>query len=150
MNAVSSYFLLILFFSLTAYTKDIVLALQKSQMLICLLSAHYFCSSNAVFVLESGIQVSSSFGPTVRPHAHLHWPAVWLKMKFLVLGLAKKLWPQTAANKNPERFSLNVPGGPAPFTCPKVLEGATKSYVDRGSTWHSVLQLLEVFKKKHA
>ncbi|XP_016888205.1 interleukin-18 receptor accessory protein-like [Cynoglossus semilaevis] len=39
-----------------AYTKDIVLALQKSQMLICLLSAHYFCSSNAVFVLESGIQ----------------------------------------------------------------------------------------------
>ncbi|XP_040909137.1 interleukin-18 receptor accessory protein-like isoform X2 [Toxotes jaculatrix] len=39
-----------------AYTKDVVLAIQKSHMLICLLSADYLCNSNAVFVLESGVQ----------------------------------------------------------------------------------------------
>ncbi|XP_022623940.1 interleukin-18 receptor accessory protein-like isoform X2 [Seriola dumerili] len=39
-----------------AYTNDVVLAIQRSQMLICLLSADYLCNSNAVFVLESGVQ----------------------------------------------------------------------------------------------
>ncbi|XP_035483875.1 interleukin-18 receptor accessory protein-like isoform X1 [Scophthalmus maximus] len=39
-----------------AYTNDVVLAIQRSQMLICLLSADYLCSSNAVFVLETGVQ----------------------------------------------------------------------------------------------
>ncbi|XP_039979688.1 interleukin-18 receptor accessory protein-like isoform X2 [Xiphias gladius] len=39
-----------------AYTNDVILAIQRSQMLICLLSADYLCNSNAVFVLESGVQ----------------------------------------------------------------------------------------------
>uniref|UniRef100_UPI0037E7BC29 interleukin-18 receptor accessory protein-like n=1 Tax=Semicossyphus pulcher TaxID=241346 RepID=UPI0037E7BC29 len=39
-----------------AYTNDVVLAIQKSRMLICLLSADYLSDSNAVFVLESGVQ----------------------------------------------------------------------------------------------
>ncbi|XP_071344863.1 interleukin-18 receptor accessory protein-like isoform X2 [Trachinotus anak] len=39
-----------------AYTNDVVLAIQRSQMLICLLSADYLCNNNAVFVLESGVQ----------------------------------------------------------------------------------------------
>ncbi|XP_034416859.1 interleukin-18 receptor accessory protein-like isoform X2 [Cyclopterus lumpus] len=39
-----------------AYTNDVVLAIQRSRMLICLLSADYLSNSNAVFVLESGIQ----------------------------------------------------------------------------------------------
>ncbi|XP_071771114.1 interleukin-18 receptor accessory protein-like isoform X2 [Centroberyx gerrardi] len=39
-----------------AYTEDVVHALQRSRMLICLLSADYLSNSNAVFVLESGIQ----------------------------------------------------------------------------------------------
>ncbi|KAJ0001645.1 hypothetical protein NQD34_001441 [Periophthalmus magnuspinnatus] len=39
-----------------AYTKDVVNAIQRSQMLICLLSAEYFSNNNAVFVLESGVQ----------------------------------------------------------------------------------------------
>ncbi|XP_054473603.1 interleukin-18 receptor accessory protein-like isoform X2 [Anoplopoma fimbria] len=39
-----------------AYTSDVVLAIQRSQMLICLLSADYLSDSNAVFVLESGVQ----------------------------------------------------------------------------------------------
>uniref|UniRef100_A0AAV2LST0 Uncharacterized protein n=1 Tax=Knipowitschia caucasica TaxID=637954 RepID=A0AAV2LST0_KNICA len=39
-----------------AYTKDVVNGLQRSQMLICLLSAEYFSNNNAVFVLESGLQ----------------------------------------------------------------------------------------------
>nr|XP_020463991.1 interleukin-18 receptor accessory protein-like [Monopterus albus] len=39
-----------------AYTNDVVLAIQRSRMLICLLSADYLCNSNAVFVLESGVQ----------------------------------------------------------------------------------------------
>ncbi|XP_055010569.1 interleukin-18 receptor accessory protein-like isoform X2 [Boleophthalmus pectinirostris] len=39
-----------------AYTKDVMNAIQKSQMLICLLSAEYFSDNNAVFVLESGVQ----------------------------------------------------------------------------------------------
>ncbi|XP_031702806.1 interleukin-18 receptor accessory protein-like isoform X1 [Anarrhichthys ocellatus] len=40
-----------------AYTNDVVLAIQRSRMLICLLSADYLSNSNAVFVLESGVQV---------------------------------------------------------------------------------------------
>lgn len=44
-------------FMVLAYTNDIVLAIQRSQMLICLLSANYLSDSNAVFVLESGVQV---------------------------------------------------------------------------------------------
>ncbi|XP_051235056.1 interleukin-18 receptor accessory protein-like isoform X2 [Dicentrarchus labrax] len=39
-----------------AYTNDVVLAIQRSQMLICLLSADYLSNNNAVFVLESGVQ----------------------------------------------------------------------------------------------
>ncbi|XP_063737445.1 interleukin-18 receptor accessory protein-like isoform X2 [Eleginops maclovinus] len=39
-----------------AYTNDVVLAISKSQMLICVLSADYLSNSNAVFVLESGIK----------------------------------------------------------------------------------------------
>ncbi|KAF1392676.1 hypothetical protein PFLUV_G00030530 [Perca fluviatilis] len=39
-----------------AYANDVVLAMQRSRMLICLLSADYLSNSNAVFVLESGIQ----------------------------------------------------------------------------------------------
>ncbi|KAM9367001.1 interleukin-18 receptor accessory protein-like [Symphorus nematophorus] len=38
------------------YTNDVVLTIQRSRMLICLLSADYLSSSNAVFVLESGVQ----------------------------------------------------------------------------------------------
>ncbi|XP_047436785.1 interleukin-18 receptor accessory protein-like isoform X2 [Mugil cephalus] len=39
-----------------AYTNDVVLALKRSRMLICVLSADYLSNSDAVFVLESGIQ----------------------------------------------------------------------------------------------
>ncbi|XP_073319901.1 interleukin-18 receptor accessory protein-like [Pagrus major] len=39
-----------------AYTNDVVLAVQRSRMLICLLSADYLSNSNAVFELESGVQ----------------------------------------------------------------------------------------------
>lgn len=39
-----------------AYTNDVANALQRSQMLICLLSTEYLSDNNAVFVLESGIQ----------------------------------------------------------------------------------------------
>ncbi|XP_008290780.1 interleukin-18 receptor accessory protein isoform X2 [Stegastes partitus] len=39
-----------------AYTNDVVLAIERSRMLICVLSADYLTNSNAVFVLESGIQ----------------------------------------------------------------------------------------------
>ncbi|XP_075934116.1 interleukin-18 receptor accessory protein-like [Anarhichas minor] len=39
-----------------AYTNDVVVAIQRSRMLICLLSADYLSNSNAVFVLESGVQ----------------------------------------------------------------------------------------------
>ncbi|KAM9861162.1 interleukin-18 receptor accessory protein-like [Aulostomus maculatus] len=39
-----------------AYTNDVVKAIQRSQMLICLLSADYLSDSRAVFTLESGIQ----------------------------------------------------------------------------------------------
>ncbi|XP_018539223.1 interleukin-18 receptor accessory protein isoform X2 [Lates calcarifer] len=39
-----------------AYTNDVVLTIQRSKMLICLLSADYLCNSDAVFVLESGVQ----------------------------------------------------------------------------------------------
>ncbi|XP_005466888.1 interleukin-18 receptor accessory protein [Oreochromis niloticus] len=39
-----------------AYTNDVVLAIKKSQMLICVLSDDYFTNSNAVFELESGVQ----------------------------------------------------------------------------------------------
>lgn len=38
------------------YTNDVVHAIQRSRMLLCLVSADYLCNSNAVFVLESGIQ----------------------------------------------------------------------------------------------
>lgn len=41
---------------LEAYTNDVVHAIQRSQMLICVLSADYLSNSNAVFVLESGLQ----------------------------------------------------------------------------------------------
>ncbi|XP_032357089.1 interleukin-18 receptor accessory protein [Etheostoma spectabile] len=39
-----------------AYANDVILAMQRCRMLICLLSADYLSNSNAVFVLESGIQ----------------------------------------------------------------------------------------------
>ncbi|KAL3065684.1 hypothetical protein OYC64_015774 [Pagothenia borchgrevinki] len=39
-----------------AYTNDVVLAIRRSQMLICVLSADYLSNSNALFVLESGVQ----------------------------------------------------------------------------------------------
>uniref|UniRef100_A0A087YF64 Interleukin 18 receptor accessory protein n=1 Tax=Poecilia formosa TaxID=48698 RepID=A0A087YF64_POEFO len=39
-----------------AYTNDVVLTINRSRMLICVLSAKYFASSNAVFVLESGVK----------------------------------------------------------------------------------------------
>ncbi|XP_044048657.1 interleukin-18 receptor accessory protein-like isoform X2 [Siniperca chuatsi] len=39
-----------------AYTDDVVLAIQRSRMLICLLSDDYLSNSNAVFVLESGVK----------------------------------------------------------------------------------------------
>ncbi|KAM3876895.1 interleukin-18 receptor accessory protein-like [Diretmus argenteus] len=39
-----------------AYTDDVVHTLQRSRMLICLLSADFLSNSNAVFVLESGIR----------------------------------------------------------------------------------------------
>ncbi|XP_034050297.1 interleukin-18 receptor accessory protein-like [Thalassophryne amazonica] len=39
-----------------AYTNDVVQVIHRSRMLICLLSAEYFSNSNAVFVLQSGIQ----------------------------------------------------------------------------------------------
>lgn len=42
---------------IAAYTSDVVLAIQRSQMLVCVLSADYFADSSAVFVLESGVQV---------------------------------------------------------------------------------------------
>ncbi|KAM7424382.1 hypothetical protein PAMA_000635 [Pampus argenteus] len=39
-----------------AYTNDVVLAIQRSKMLICLLSDDFLSNSNAAFILESGIQ----------------------------------------------------------------------------------------------
>lgn len=39
-----------------AYTNDVVLTINRSRMLICILSAEYFNSSDAVFVLESGVK----------------------------------------------------------------------------------------------
>uniref|UniRef100_A0A3P8UGX8 Interleukin 18 receptor accessory protein n=1 Tax=Amphiprion percula TaxID=161767 RepID=A0A3P8UGX8_AMPPE len=39
-----------------AYTNDVVLAIARSRMLICVLSADYLTNSNAVFELESGVQ----------------------------------------------------------------------------------------------
>ncbi|XP_029952041.1 interleukin-18 receptor accessory protein-like isoform X2 [Salarias fasciatus] len=39
-----------------AYTNDVVLAVKRSRMLICVLSAEYLSNSNAVFVLESGVK----------------------------------------------------------------------------------------------
>lgn len=42
---------------ISAYTSDVVLAIQRTQMLVCVLSDDYFADSNAVFVLESGVQV---------------------------------------------------------------------------------------------
>lgn len=49
-------------FSLAVYTSDVVLAIQRSRMLICLLSAEYLSNNNAIFVLESGVQVRSGSG----------------------------------------------------------------------------------------
>lgn len=46
----------------SAYTSDVVLAIQRSQMLVCVLSADYLADSNAVFVLESGVQVELRVG----------------------------------------------------------------------------------------
>ncbi|KAM9825611.1 interleukin-18 receptor accessory protein-like isoform X1 [Syngnathus typhle] len=40
-----------------AYANDVVHAIRRSQILICVVSADYLSNSNAVFVLESGIQV---------------------------------------------------------------------------------------------
>ncbi|PWA18918.1 interleukin-18 receptor accessory protein-like [Gambusia affinis] len=39
-----------------AYTNDVVLTINRSRMLICVLSAEYLASSDAVFVLESGVK----------------------------------------------------------------------------------------------
>ncbi|KAM7014976.1 interleukin-18 receptor accessory protein-like, partial [Tautogolabrus adspersus] len=39
-----------------AYTNEVVSAIKRSRMLICLVSADYLSNSNAVFVLESGVQ----------------------------------------------------------------------------------------------
>ncbi|XP_072321889.1 interleukin-18 receptor accessory protein-like isoform X2 [Eucyclogobius newberryi] len=39
-----------------AYTTAVANAIQRSQLLICLLSADYLSDNNAVFVLESGVQ----------------------------------------------------------------------------------------------
>lgn len=44
---------------LSAYTNDVVLAIQKSRMLICVLSAEYLSNTDAVFILESGLQVGT-------------------------------------------------------------------------------------------
>ncbi|XP_034536366.1 interleukin-18 receptor accessory protein-like [Notolabrus celidotus] len=47
-----------------AYTHDVVLSIQRSRMLVCLLSADYLSSSSAVFVLESGVKaLLQSAGP---------------------------------------------------------------------------------------
>ncbi|XP_077420335.1 interleukin-18 receptor accessory protein-like isoform X2 [Vanacampus margaritifer] len=40
-----------------AYTNDVVRAIRRSQILICVVSTEYLSNSNAVFVLESGIKV---------------------------------------------------------------------------------------------
>lgn len=48
-------------FRISAYTSDVVLAIQKSQMLICMLSSDYLSNTDAVFVLESGLQVGAWF-----------------------------------------------------------------------------------------
>lgn len=42
------------------YTNDVVLAIQRSQMLICVLSAEYLSNTDAVFILESGLQVGKN------------------------------------------------------------------------------------------
>lgn len=42
---------------ISVYANDVVLSIQRSQMLICVLSADYLSNTNAVFILESGIQV---------------------------------------------------------------------------------------------
>ncbi|XP_028258051.1 interleukin-18 receptor accessory protein-like [Parambassis ranga] len=39
-----------------AYTNDVVLAIKRSRMLICILSTDYLSDSNAVFVLETGVK----------------------------------------------------------------------------------------------
>ncbi|KAM4593850.1 interleukin-18 receptor accessory protein-like isoform 2-T2 [Odontesthes bonariensis] len=39
-----------------AYTNDVALAIKRSRMLLCVLSADYLANSDAVFVLESGVQ----------------------------------------------------------------------------------------------
>lgn len=46
-----------LVFCVVAYTNDVVHAIQRSKMLICLLSDDYLSNNDAVFVLESGVQV---------------------------------------------------------------------------------------------
>ncbi|TNM90922.1 hypothetical protein fugu_003211 [Takifugu bimaculatus] len=38
------------------YANDVVLSIQRSRMLICVLSADYLSNTDAVFILESGIQ----------------------------------------------------------------------------------------------
>lgn len=45
------------FHFLSAYTNDVVLAVERSQMLICVLSAEYLSNTHAVYILESGLQV---------------------------------------------------------------------------------------------
>lgn len=73
-----------------AYANDIVLAIQRSQMLICLLSAEYLSNSSAVFVLESGVKVglyllrirgfnlSSHIKHNVIQSFHLFWDITFL------------------------------------------------------------------------
>ncbi|XP_024857891.2 interleukin-18 receptor accessory protein isoform X2 [Kryptolebias marmoratus] len=39
-----------------AFTNDVVLALKRSRMLLCVLSADYLADANAVFVLETGVK----------------------------------------------------------------------------------------------
>ncbi|XP_057694753.1 interleukin-18 receptor accessory protein-like isoform X1 [Corythoichthys intestinalis] len=46
-----------------AYTNDVVRAIRRSQILICVVSAEYLANSNAVFVLESGIKVLLQSSP---------------------------------------------------------------------------------------
>ncbi|KAM4631409.1 interleukin-18 receptor accessory protein-like [Polymixia lowei] len=57
-----------------AYTEDVVHTLQRSRMLICLLSADYLSSSNAMFVLESGIQA-------LLQGSHLKLLLIWMRGK---------------------------------------------------------------------
>ncbi|KAF7654771.1 hypothetical protein LDENG_00064830, partial [Lucifuga dentata] len=58
-----------------AYVNDVVHAIERSRMLICLLSADYLCNSNAVFVLESGIQA-------LLQNSHIKLLLIWTSRTF--------------------------------------------------------------------